>query len=64
MAAGETGGANAHHDGIVAFSQTDSSEDLEEITVPVPVVHGDDDRIVPYADSAPRSADLLEFTRS
>ena len=45
------GGAKAHYDGIVAFSQTDFTEDLKKITVPVLVMHGDDDQIVPYADS-------------
>jgi non-heme chloroperoxidase len=52
------GGAKAHYDGIVAFSQTDFTEDLR-ITVPVLVMHGDDDQIVPYADSAPLSGKLL-----
>jgi non-heme chloroperoxidase len=56
---GMMGGAKAHYDGIVAFSQTDFSEDLKKITVPVLVMHGDDDQIVPYADSAPLSAKLL-----
>jgi len=53
------GAAKAHYDGIVAFSQTDFTEDLKKITVPVLVMHGDDDQIVPYADSAPLSAKLL-----
>jgi non-heme chloroperoxidase len=57
---GMMGGAKAHYDGIVAFSQTDFSEDLKKITVPVLVMHGDDDQIVPYADSAPLSAKLLK----
>ena len=56
---GMMGGAKAHYDGIVAFSQTDFTEDLKQITVPVLVMHGDDDQIVPYADSAPLSAKLL-----
>ncbi|GLY95083.1 alpha/beta hydrolase [Actinoplanes sp. NBRC 103695] len=56
---GMMGGAKAHYDGIVAFSQTDFTEDLRKITVPVLVMHGDDDQIVPYADSAPLSAELL-----
>jgi non-heme chloroperoxidase len=56
---GMMGGAKAHSDGIVAFSQTDFTEDLKTITVPVLVMHGDDDQIVPYADSAPLSAKLL-----
>ena len=47
---GMMGGAKAHYDGIVAFSQTDFTEDLKKITVPVLVMHGDDDQIVPYAD--------------
>ena len=42
------GGAKAHYDGIVAFSQTDFTEDLKKITVPVLVMHGEDDQIVPY----------------
>ena len=54
------GGAKAHYDGIVAFSQTDFAEDLKKITVPVFVMHGDDDQIVPYANSAPLSAKLLK----
>ena len=53
------GGAKAHYDGIVAFSQTDFTEDLKKISVPVLVMHGEDDQIVPYADSAPLAADLL-----
>jgi non-heme chloroperoxidase len=56
---GMMGGAKAHYDGIVAFSQTDFTEDLKAIEVPVLVMHGDDDQIVPYADSAPLSAALL-----
>jgi non-heme chloroperoxidase len=54
------GGAKAHSDGVVAFSQTDFTEDLKKITVPVLVMHGDDDQIVPYPDSAPLSAKLLK----
>src|SRR5262245_66564120 len=54
------GGAKAHYDGIVAFSQTDFTDDLKKITVPVLVMHGDDDQIVPYADSGPLSAKLLK----
>jgi len=53
------GGAKAHYDGIVAFSQTDFTDDLTKISVPALVMHGDDDQIVPYADSAPLSAKLL-----
>jgi non-heme chloroperoxidase len=52
---GMMGGAKAHYDGIVAFSQTDFTEDLKNITVPVLVMHGDDDQIVPYEDSVCRT---------
>ena len=54
------GSAKAHYDGIKAFSETDFTNDLKKITVPVLVMHGDDDQIVPYADSAPLSAKLLK----
>jgi non-heme chloroperoxidase len=57
---GMMGGAKAHYDGIVAFSQTDFTADLQKISVPTLVMHGDDDQIVPYADSAPLSAKLLK----
>ena len=57
---GMMGGAKAHYDGIVAFSQTDFTDDLKKITVPVLVMHGDDDQIVPYADSGPLSAKLVK----
>jgi non-heme chloroperoxidase len=57
---GMMGAAKAHYDGIVAFSQTDFTEDLETITLPVLVMHSEDDQIVPYADSAPLSAQLLK----
>ena len=57
---GMMGGAQAHYDGIVAFSQTDFTEDLKKIAVPVLVMHGDDDQIVPYADSGPLSAKLVK----
>jgi len=57
---GMMGGAKAHYDGIVAFSQTDFTEDLKQITVPVLVMHSEDDQIVPFADSGPLSADLLQ----
>jgi non-heme chloroperoxidase len=56
---GMMGGAKAHYDGIVAFSQTDFTEDLKQINVPVLVGHGDDDQIVPYDDAGPLSAQLL-----
>ena len=57
---GMMGGTKAHYDCIKAFSETDFTEDLKTIDVPVLVLHGDDDQIVPIADSAPLSAKLLK----
>ena len=57
---GMMGGAKAQYDCIKAFSETDFTEDLKAITVPTLVMHGTDDQIVPYADSAPLSAKLLK----
>jgi non-heme chloroperoxidase len=57
---GMMGGAKAHYDGIVAFSQTDFTEDLKKFTVPTLVMHGDDDQIVPYADAGLLSAKLVK----
>ena len=57
---GMMGGAKAHYDGIVAFSQTDFTEDLKKFTVPTLVMHGDDDQIVPYADAGVLSAKLVK----
>jgi non-heme chloroperoxidase len=57
---GMMGGAKAHYDGIVAFSQTDFTEDLKKIAVQVLVMHGKDDQIVPYEDAGPLSAKLLQ----
>lgn len=57
---GMMGGAKAHYDGIKAFSETDFTEDLKSIDVPTLVMHGDDDQVVPLADSAPLSAKLLK----
>jgi non-heme chloroperoxidase len=57
---GMMGGLKAHYDCIKAFSETDFTEDLKQIDVPTLVIHGDDDQIVPFADSAPLSAKLLK----
>jgi non-heme chloroperoxidase len=57
---GMIGGAKAQYDCIKAFSETDFTDDLKKIEVPVLVAHGDDDQIVPIADSAPLSAKLLK----
>jgi non-heme chloroperoxidase len=58
---GMMGGAKAQYDGIKAFSETDFTEDLKAIDVPTLVMHGDDDQIVPIADSALLSAKLLQY---
>jgi non-heme chloroperoxidase len=57
------GSAKAQYDGIKAFSETDFTEDLKIIDVPTLVMHGDDDQIVPIADSAPLSAKLLKTSK-
>jgi non-heme chloroperoxidase len=57
---GMMGGAKAHYDGIVAFSQTDFTEDLKKITIPLLVMHSEDDQIVPYVAAGPKSAKLLK----
>ena len=56
---GKMGGAKAHYDCIKAFSETDFTEDLKAIDIPTLVMHGDDDQIVPIADSALLSVKLL-----
>jgi len=57
---GMMGGIKAHYDCVKAFSETDFTEDLKSIEVPVLVMHSEDDQIVPYADSGPLSAKLLK----
>lgn len=57
---GMMGSAKAHYDGILAFSETDFTEDLQRIEVSTLVMHGDDDQIVPIADSALLSVTLLK----
>ncbi|MER8486530.1 alpha/beta hydrolase [Mesorhizobium sp. M1322] len=56
---GMMGGAKAHYDCIEAFSETDFTEDLKKLDVPVLIMHGDDDQIVPIADSALLAAKLV-----
>ena len=56
---GMMGGAKAHYDCIKAFSETDFTEDLKAIGQPTLILHGDDDQVVPIADSAPLSHELL-----
>ena len=57
---GMMGSAQAHYEGIKAFSETDQTEDLEAIDVPTLVLAGDDDQIVPYKDGALLQAKLLK----
>jgi non-heme chloroperoxidase len=57
---GMMGGAKAHYDCIKAFSETDFNEDLKAIRQPTLVMHGEDDQIVPIADSALLSAKILK----
>ena len=57
---GMIGSAKAHYEGIKAFSETDQTDDLRSISVPTLVLHGEDDQIVPIADSALKSVKLLK----
>jgi non-heme chloroperoxidase len=57
---GMLGGVKAHYDCIKAFSETDFTEDLKKIDIPVLVMHGDDDQIVPIVAAGPLSAKLLK----
>jgi len=57
---GMMGSAKAHYEGIKAFSETDQTADLQAITIPTLVMHGDDDQIVPIADSALKAVKLLK----
>jgi non-heme chloroperoxidase len=56
---GMMGSIKAQYECIKAFSETDFTEDLKAIEVPVLVIHSEDDQIVPYADAGPLSAKLL-----
>jgi non-heme chloroperoxidase len=56
---GMMGGTKAHYDCIKAFSETDFTEDLKKMTVPVLVMHGDDDQIVPIDDAGRLSVKLV-----
>lgn len=57
---GMMGSAQAHYEGIKAFSETDFTEDLKAITVPTLVMHGDDDQVVPIANSALLAAKIIK----
>ncbi len=57
---GMMGGANAHYLGIKAFSETDFTEDLKSVDIPVLVLHGEDDQIVPFPIAGAKSIKLLK----
>ena len=57
---GMQGGAKGLYDCIKAFSETDFTEDLKKIDVPTLVIHGDDDQIVPFANSGALTAKLIK----
>ncbi|MCP9750055.1 alpha/beta fold hydrolase [Ferruginibacter sp. HRS2-29] len=57
---GMMGSVKAHHDCVKAFSETDFTEDLKSVDIPVLVLHGEDDQIVPYAITAPKAVALLK----
>ena len=54
------GGVKAHHEGVKAFSETDFTEDLESVDIPVLVLHGEDDQIVPFPISGAKTVKLLK----
>jgi non-heme chloroperoxidase len=57
---GMLGGVKGHYDCIKVFSETDFTEDLSKIDIPVFLMHGDDDQVVPIADSALKAIELLK----
>lgn len=56
---GMSGGAKAHHDCIEVFSETDFTEDLKALTIPVLIIHGEDDQIVPIENAAHKAIKLV-----
>jgi non-heme chloroperoxidase len=60
VAPGRLGGVKAHYDCIKAFAETDFTEDLKKIDIPVLVMHGDDDQIVPIVAAGLLSAEILK----
>jgi non-heme chloroperoxidase len=57
---GMMGGIKAHHDGIKAFSETDFTEDLKSVDIPVLILHGEDDQIVPFPLTGAKAVKLLK----
>ncbi|MFY9630589.1 MAG: alpha/beta hydrolase [Candidatus Cybelea sp.] len=60
---GMLAGIKACYDCIKAFSETDFTEDLKKMDVPTLIIQGDDDQIVPFADSAMLSVKLIPNAR-
>ncbi len=60
---GMMGAINAHVECIKAFSETDFTEDLKSVDIPVLVMHGEDDQIVPFATTAVKAVKLLKHGR-
>jgi non-heme chloroperoxidase len=54
------GAIKAHYDCIKAFSETDFTEDLKNVEIPVLVLHGEDDQIVPFENSGAKAVKLLK----
>ena len=57
------GGIKAQYDCIKVFSETDFTEDLKRLNIPVLILHGDDDQIVPYETTAVKAHELLRNSR-
>ncbi|MBO9200477.1 alpha/beta hydrolase [Niastella sp. MAH-29] len=57
---GMMGGVKAHYDGIKAFSETDFTADLQSVDIPVLVLHGEDDQVVPFPISGAKAVKLLK----
>jgi non-heme chloroperoxidase len=57
---GMMGGVKAHYDCIKAFSETDFTEELKKVEIPVLVLHGEDDQIVPIDITGRRAAELVQ----
>jgi hypothetical protein len=58
---GMMGSVKAHYDGMAALSQTDFTPDLRKFTVPTLFLHGEDDQVVPIADSSPLAVKLVPY---
>jgi len=57
---GMMGGIKGQYDCVKEFSEVDYTPDLKKIDVPTLIVHGDDDQIVPIADSSMLTAKIVK----